>query len=487
MAKVDGGEPSTPGWSALLVLPVMALAFYLAFIPHQSYPYPVHIDDWMHLANAEAIMKAGSVHYLDPFFGRSMVGPGSNLELSFQLFWGVFQRVSGISWLTIFRFFPSILMAITVLAVYAMAGRLGFGWEAALFAALVPTTVGILGPAFLVPVAMGLLFVALAVLVAFSFPGWRGYLVLFVFTSFLVAIHAPSAICLVIILAPYALLNVRGDLRRSLGLGLALLLPFLAPFPWIFRMLGPTAGQLLTPQPLPTYIDFPMVIKTFGNVPVALCLLGTLALAVKGGRKNYGLVLGFLALLLMLVVFYVFHYGLSIMYERGLMFMMLMTGIMAGAGLMEVRTVRRPSWFRPGERLDPWLRYFGWTAAMALVAVTLSIAIPARNSLPYYHMIDAADYQDFAWIRDNVGAAYNRAILDPWKATPFAAVTGKYVYTRIHAFPTETDEAASRFLGDGCADTSFLRENGINIVYTPGEVNNPDLTEVRQGIYLLKK
>jgi hypothetical protein len=487
MAIADRGEPSAPGWPAFLVLPVMALAFYLAFIPHQGYPFPVHIDDWVHLANAEAIMKAGSVAYTDPFFGRSLIGPGSNLELSFQLFWGVFQRISGISWLTIFRFFPPVLMAITVLGVYVMARRLGFGWEAALFAGLVPTTVGILGPAFLVPVAMGLFFVVLAIFIAFNFPGWRGYLVLFVFTCFLVAIHAPSAICLVIILAPYVLMNVRGDFRRSLGLGLALLLPFLAPFPWIFQRLGPTAGQLLVPRPLPGYVDFPMVIKTFGYLPVALCLLGTLALAVKGGRKNYGLVLGFLALLLMLVVFYVFHYGVSIMYERGLMFMMLMTGILAGAGLMAVRTLRWPPRFQTGERLAPWLRYFGWTAAAALVAATLLIAVPARNGLSYYHMIEPAEYQDFVWIRDNVGAAYTRAVLDPWKATPFAAVTGKYVYTRIHAFPSESDAAASRFLGEGCTDTGFLRENGISIVYTRGEVHNTDLAEVRDGVYLLEK
>ena len=107
MAKEDGAESSALGWPALLVLPVMALAFYLAFIPHQDYPYPVHIDEWVHLANAEAIMKAGTVAYTEPFLGLGTFGPGNNLELGFQLFWGVFQRISGLDWMTIFRFFPS--------------------------------------------------------------------------------------------------------------------------------------------------------------------------------------------------------------------------------------------------------------------------------------------------------------------------------------------------------------------------------------------
>jgi len=33
----------------VLLLPIMGLAFYIAFIPHQNYPYPVHIDEWVHL------------------------------------------------------------------------------------------------------------------------------------------------------------------------------------------------------------------------------------------------------------------------------------------------------------------------------------------------------------------------------------------------------------------------------------------------------
>jgi hypothetical protein len=102
-------------------------------------------------------------------------------------------------------------------------------------------------------------------------------------------------------------------------------------------------------------------------------------------------------------------------------------------------------------------------------------------------MINDEQYQAFVWIRDNVGDRYDRAILDPWEATPFSAITGKYVYTRIHAFPTAKDEAASGFLKAGCRDTRFLRENGISIVYTEGDCLNPDLTRVKEHVYLLEK
>lgn len=465
----------------------MALAFYIAFIPHQDYPFPVHIDEWVHLANSEAILEAGSVTYLEPFLGETTLGIGTNLELGFQLFWGVFHQISGISWLTIFKYFPGVIFIITVLSAYVLTHRQGFGWEAAFFTSLILTTVGILGPAFLVPVAMGLLFILLSLFIAFHLRSIWAYVVLFVFTCFLVAIHAPSAICLVIILIPFILLNVKSNFKHSLLMFLAVVIPFLAPFPWIFDMLLPTAKQLLTPQALPEYVDFPQIIKSYGYFPTGLCLLGTLALVLKGGKQNYGLVLGLLALLAMLVTFFTFHYGISIMYERGLMFMMLMVGIIAGAGLMAVKNLRLPEWLTSRAGISSATRYLGWFFCLVLVGVTLFVSIPDRQDISYYHMINEEEYWEFVWIRDNVGEEDSRAILDPWKATPFAVITGKEVYTRIHAYPTDKDTEASKFLSDGCRDTAFLKENGISIIYTRGECSNPDLVEINSGVYLLKE
>jgi hypothetical protein len=58
----------------------------------------VHIDDWIQLANAEAIIKAGSITCIEPFYGKFAITLGSNLEFGFQLFWGYSTlRNNGIS------------------------------------------------------------------------------------------------------------------------------------------------------------------------------------------------------------------------------------------------------------------------------------------------------------------------------------------------------------------------------------------------------
>jgi hypothetical protein len=493
----------------LLLLLTLGLAFYIAFIPHQNYPYPLHVDEWVHLANSQAMLQAGNTSYVEPFYGGATIGLGSNLEASFHLFWGIFQSISGLSWLTIFRYFPGIILMLTVLAVYVLAKREGFGWEAAFFTALIPTTVGILGPSFLVPATLGLLFTPLIIFLAFNLSTIWSYLLIFVLTSFLLAIHAPSAIYPILILTPYILLNLKGNFKHSLGIALALALPFLVVFPWIFDLLGPTFKSLFTSRPPTEYVQLPRVIETYGYLPTLFSLLGIFLLARQGGRKNYGLILGLLVLLLMLVTFYTFHHGVPIVYERGLLYLMLMMSLVAGAGLAGVKNLTLPACQSPQRtagrpaRLSHWpkasiaSRYLGKFLCLALIGVTLAVTVPARQNTPYYHMIDSEDYQAFIWIKDNVGKEYDKAILDPWKATAFTAITGKKVYTRIHAYPTAKDNEAYDFLSGGSSNTTFLRGNGISIVYTrvyesglarqvEYESHNADLVPLARNIYLLR-
>lgn len=475
-----------PRFQYLILLVIVALAFYIAFIPHQQYSYPVHIDEWVHMAYSEAMLTADSTTFTDPFFGRTTLGLSSNLEAGFHLFLSTLQQISGLSWPAIFRYFPSIIFSITVLSVYVLARRQGFGLEAAFFASLLPTTVGILGPAFLVPVSLGLLFTPLSLFIAYNCRTVWSYIILFIFTSFLLLAHAPSAICIVIILIPFILFNLKKNFMHCLGITLAMVIPFLAPFPWIFDLLLPTIKQLFTiPLSLSLYTEISPVIRLYGYLPIAIGILGVFSLSLRGGGKNYSLVFGLLALLVMLVLSFTFHYGIPIMYVRGLMFMLLMISIVAGAGLMVIKNLKFPEKFIFRVRLPLSARNVGYLLCVILVGLTLTIIIPERQGTPYYHPIDDEDYQAFVWIKENVEENYKVAILDPWKATAFTAITGKNIYTKIHSYPMAIDEKAYKFLQDGCTDTNFLIENNISIVYTRGSCNNPALVKQEMGsVYL---
>jgi len=465
------------------LLPILALAFYMAFIPHLEYPHAVHIDEWVHIAYNNSLLQVGSIYHTDPFTGQSASWGIQFLESGFHVIFAVFYKISGISWVTIFRYFPSIIFMMTALSVYILARREGFGWEAAFFTCLIPTTVGIMGPAFLVPVAMGLIFVPLSLFLVLNFRTPWSYLLLFVFTCFMIITHATSAICLIIIIVPCILLYLKSEPKHGLILILVWAIPFLVTLPWTYGLIMSTAKSLLIQQPLPPYHDFPRIIQVYGYLPIGLGLLGTFWLAVKGGPKNYGLVFGLLVMVLMLATFFTLHYGVGAVYLRGILYTLLMLGIAAGAGLMAIKNLQLPA--KLG--IPTILLKIGYPLCLALIVVTLVIGIPDRQDTRYYYMIDREDYEAFVWIRDNVDDNYRVAILDPWKATAFTAITEKHVFTRIHSAPHKTSDKAAAFLIGGCVDTDFLSENGISIVYNTVKCSNPDLVEVRENVYLLEE
>ena len=471
------------------LVPILVLAFYITFIPHIDYPYPVHVDEWRHIAHNNALIQAADIDYPDPFSGRTLAGGErivAELEVGFHIFIAVFHRLSGISWADIHRYFPSIIFMMTVLSVYILAKRKGFGLEAAFFTCLIITTVGILGPAFLVPVAVGLYFLPLYLFIAFNFrTGWC-YLVLSIFTCFLVTMHAPSAICIVIVLVPFILFTLRDNFRHSLGLILAIAVPFLVTLPWTSSLILSTSKWLFMPQPLPANRDYPQLVQEYGYLPFLSCLLGSFALFLRGNKENNSLAMGLLALSLMLAFFYTLHYGIAMLYFRGLQYVMLIMSIVAGAGLMELRKLELQVMRGLRVKRPIIVKVVGMLLCLVFIGATLAIGIPDRQAMPYYHMIDSADYEAFTWIRDNIGEDYEKAILDPWKATAFTAITGKYVHTKIHASLTRKSREVYAYLDSGCIDTTFLRENGISIIYYQKSCLNPDLVEVRDNIYLLE-
>ena len=468
------------------LVPILALAFYIAFIPNQNYPYPVHIDEWRHIAESNALLQAAATNHHDPFTGGTAIFR-MLLESGFHLFWGVFHQISGISWIAIVRYFPSIIFMLTVLSVYNLTRREGFGWEAALFTSLMPTTVGIMGPAFFVPVALALPFVPLSLFIVFNYRTRWSYVALFLITGFLMAMHPPSAISMAIILAPFILLNLKGDFRHSLGMILAVILPFLLTLPLTYPLVFSTAQSLFAQQFGLQFHSIPRVIQMYGYLPISAALLGTAVMAIRGSKQDYSLVLGLLVLLLMLALFWSLHIGEVMMYLRGLLFMMLMLGIVAGAGLMWVKRLKLPEIISIRIKVPFISRNVGVILCIVLIGFTLAIAVPSRQSATYYRMIDVEDYEAFMWIRNNLGTNYEKALLDPWKATAFTAITGKYVYARIHVSPTTKDREVYSYLKGGCADTSFLIENDISIIYSREPCSNPDLIEVASNVYLLEE
>lgn len=470
----------------LLLLLILLLAGFMAFIPHIGYAYPLHVDEWTHLTYAKTVAGTGSIIFPDPFTGQATSGtPGNNVALGFYLLWAIVQQVSGIDWMLIFRFGPSLIFMLTVLCVYIFANKHGYGLEAAFFTCLIPTTGGLLGPAFMVPMALGLLFIPLSLYIAFYVKSWPSYILLFLIACFLWLMHPTTAAIQGIVLLPFILITIKVSPMRSLGILAALGLPIFIALPFTYRQLLPAAGQLLSPKEIfpPPYLDLPAVLLIYGFIPLIFCFVGIIYLLKRGGRFNYGLLLALVLLLVVMLAFARFQVGMDTIFLRGVSTALILIGITAGAGLYWLRTQTLYARFLVKHKPHVAAYTGGLLCALA-VAVTLALAIPSRCSVPYYHMVDDEDYRAFTWIKDNIGVEYDTALIDPWIATAFTAVTGKKIVSRIWTKQETADEIIYKVMASESLDMAFIIDNRVSFIYNRLGNSNPNLINIRKNVYI---
>ena len=502
----SGRSISTGGAARLLALgAIMGFAFYTSLIPRLDYDYPLHEDEWTHFTEARSIAEEGTIPFLDPVTGEDRADPiteetrsSPHFEVGYQLFLAEFQLVTGLPWLAIFRYLPSAVFALTALSAYLFGNRRGFGLEAALFACLVPTTVRFLGPAFAVPVALGLFFVPLVLLLAEHFWSSRGLPVLLLpLLSFLFIAHAPTALFAGLIVAVYGLfqtarraLGQRSTRRRALAqlatVAIAVVLSSLPLLVYNSWLAGAAAAEPL-PQEL---LEAPgSMIARLGYVPYPLFVLGLVLLARNGSRTDRALLMTTVLVSTYAFVHYEYGLGNAALYSRSILYLSLLLLLIAGLAAAWARR-------RLAQLLSPrWARAAVASFAAAglvlgaVVLPSLALNVDARYDETFYHRIGETQYDDFVWVRDNLCSGYGRALTDPKFGRPFAAISGRYTYAAIPATaapvrPPRLDEARL-VLKEGVPDADWLREHGVSIVYSTGRVESPELVKVHERVYVL--
>ncbi|MBM3131521.1 MAG: hypothetical protein FJZ95_00605 [Chloroflexi bacterium] len=468
-----------------LLFGVFVLCAFMVSIPRWDYPFPIHVDEWWHYGDAQSLITAGDIKYADPFdAGRTTE---VDIETGYHVFLGELKSICGVSWLTLFRFLPVAIMALIAFQAYAFGKKERYGLAAAFFVGLVPTTIRFLGPAFVVPVDLGLAFLPLILLVLHRLMSdIRGPMLVFLILLGLLFVHPPSMAVLtgvvimhlIFFLPREAALPIRS--RQSV-LGLVLLIPvyvimlFWAPSVVDFVVDEATHSDLHLPLPPITG-----AVSEYGYIPAVLFALGCGISVYRGERPVMALGAAALGMVLFQLLYPNFYIGPDIVYERGWLYVYVMMALMGGVALV---------WL--GQHAGHVLRLNGKASVLVIgLLVVSSFALSLRQHLaePYYHVIDGATYHDFLWIRDHVSSEYDVCVLDTGEAWAFASVTGKYAYTAEVA-PNFHDKgrSAMEFLADGATDTAWLAERGIDMVYSKSPVENNDLVQVHDNVYLLMR
>ena len=472
----------------LSLVAILVLAFFMASIPHWEYLYPLHIDEWWHYGDAQSLIEAGRISFPNPFDSGTLLSPDK--ELGFHLFLGEFKLITGVSWLNLVRFLPGIIFALLAFLAYAFGKGRGFGLGAAFLVALIPTTVRFLGPAFLVPVALGLTFIPLTLLTLQRLMfDLRGTVVLFLIFVSLLFIHPPTlAVISGIAVIHFILFLLPGGERaRSRAWQSVIALSFLLSVYVLMFFWAPSALDFIVKEAMDpeAHLALPPIwdaLSKFGYIPLALFVMGAGILIYRGKRHDWALVLSAAGLLAFEQLYPRFYIGPDIVYERGWLYTYVMMALLGGVALRELG-----QWTRTALKRRPAVSAAASYAAIGVIVVSaLTVSVRSHLSEPYYHVIDDATYQDFLWVREYVPAQYGIGVLDTGVAWPFASVSGKFAYAaevapNLHA----EGRSAMKFLQAGASDTSWLEERGITIVYTPRAIENNELIKVHNNVYLL--
>lgn len=473
---------------AILLFAIIALAFFMALYPRLNYPYPLHVDEWMHLGYTNQILNTGHLNFPHPFQGGQWE-VGGHPEAGYYIWFGTSLLATGSPWLLLARLMPALVLGLIAFSAYAWGRKRGFGLEAAFFATFIHTTIRFLGPAFLVPVTLGLVFFPLCLILLEKMEkDWRPLPLIVISLVALFLTHGTTAVAvgfvLVIFLVFYLALS-RSPMRQKLpSLTCILLIPFsgLVIFLWNRAFVMREIQNIINAEHIPLPV-IPIPLPQLGYIMVALAVIGFGFLIARGGWRNYALLVPTI-ILLFFVQFYrqYFNVGPDILYERGWLYVMLLMAFIAGYGLSQLRQLGLA-----------FFKRWRWGAlsvyiALALVVVfALFLRMEGYAEEKYYQIVDVETYHDFEWLgeelpRDSI------AMLNPYVGWAYFPASGQYVYTaRAYPWGVEQAREITRFFMAGAPDTEYIREKNVNILYSPFPLNNPDLVEVRDGVYILRE
>lgn len=463
----------------------------MALYPRLDYPLPLHVDEWMHLGNTQQIVETSSLSYPDPWQGGRVTVEG-HPETGYYTWLGTLQMATGMPWLTLARLMPAIVLGIITFAAYALCRKWGFGLEAALFVTFIHTTIRFLGPAFLVPVTLGLVFFPICLMLLEKLEReWMPVPLIMLSLVSLFFIHGTTAVALGLLLGIsliiYLILSRRQGQGRRLPATICLLampVSVLALLVWNPSLVINKIASIKVTAHLPMD-PIPYPFPELGYVMVALAAIGFGFMIAKGSWRNYTLVI-YTAILLLFVLLYrhLFDVGPEILYERSWLYVMLPMALIAGYGMSKLYHLGLEFFKRRNWRLP--LIYL-------LLVVVIALALFQRMNgysqakESYYHIIDGPTYYDFAWAGEELPQSTN-ALLSPYDAWTFFPITGKYVFI-AKALPWGVEEAMriGQLFRSGIPDTDFLVAIGVDILYSPYPLNNPDLVEVRDQLYILRE
>lgn len=434
----------------------------LSRLTGDGHPWPIHVDEHVHLARGAYNAREGTTPKVDTYTDTTAAENGvftlrgDVQERGFWVGLAQFQLVTGIPWGTLFRFGPAVWAAAIAAMAWATVRPAPGAVASAAAIAVLPTTVQFMGVGFLVPIAFGLPWVLTALALATKASGTARLAGLWLVLTAAFFIHIVDGWMsfLVVLLVP---LVHPGHWTGRVALAAIAT----APLVWVLPSIETEVLANLAPL---GHTTSRAVLTRVGPVIAGLAVVGA---AIAGiDRRPETLphrVLG-LAALVLLIVFQVVlatgHTSLALWFRpvHGfLLFLAILAGLTAG---MAGEATRRFMADRPR-----WAPAAGVAASFLVMAIAVPPAMQDQSQTPYYRVFDEASWQrghDFAASGVRPGEVF---LSEPWQAQVFNGLTGALPYAVLRNGGGITNGDAYRhYVESGGANATVLEAWGVDWV-----------------------
>lgn len=447
-------------------------------------PYPVHVDEHLHLAFMAEIDRTGEVQIDHPYTGEAVPSPvftvdGLRSERGWQVAIVQFHQATGVPFPTLPHFLPALWAAYLGLCLWALLRPAPGALAAAAFTAILPTTLRFLGVGFLVPSAFGLpwILAVMAVTHRGRGPGRLVALALLITGGFFMHI-VPGTIALVAGLLTVALRPAPWQDR--LGLVGAMLLPLV----WIWPSSAQDVEQAVT-----ALNHLPFQASIFRSLGILLLGSAVAGAAWAWFQRTEPTVphRAFTVIALGAVTSLVWsidaQHSNDATYGRLIPILFLALGALAGLGIGATGT------FVGGRVRRKGPVFAGVVGATIVVAATLAgLVVPMQHHMrePYYRIFDEASWaalEDFAATPAGPSDVF---LSHPWEAPLLNAATGARPWTYLlPGGPPVAGDDYFHYRSTGGADAAWLEERDIRYVVDVQPPNAP-YVELAPRVYLLQ-
>jgi len=478
----------------LLLAAVIILAVFLIYGLHyrdyskcngcasQLYPYPIHGDEWTHLAQGMYYMEKEGIYAKNPYIALSSNDSyrslrHDDLELGFHLFIAQFFKLTGLDPVLNQQFLPAIFIVISILSiflfVYLVTKNFYIGVIAGLFFLSIKGNVNIYHIGFFVPIIVST-FLIFLFFYTYLREDLRNLSIVFFIMS--LTFYPLATVFITSVLVIYLLYNKK--LKRThiyYGAALFVLMVLLTGFTRLKDFLIFKQGWTLGQE-----IEYSLL-QIYGWIGILFAIIGIYFLFKK--QYNRILLMTLVFPLCAIMSYPIFKATLLLPYQRSLFFMMLAMVPLSAIGA-----------YHSLELI--FIKIKNHIVSISIISILVLILLTGAFYNYYYiadsklspaHIISDSDYEALSWIKSNLGVN-NRIMMAGVPALGVYPIS----YNKLYAVPESSLRAGNisrvmLFFSSDCeVKYDLLNKLLNNIIYSknPLDCDFLNLVYSKNNIYV---